>query len=864
RAELAEKIRVGVHSIYRWEEKGHKINEDAVKALIRLFGKPVEAWGKTMWKMPYLPNAYFTGREQVLKYLNERLGVRAIRDPGRLPVAISQPRAISGLGGIGKTQTAVEYAYRFRDEYDMVVLVHASEREVLVGELAALASLLGLPTYAETNQERLAEAVKHWLETQKEQVWLLIFDNVEDFEVVKKFLPEKGDGAVLLTTRLQAVGTHIRKVSLNTLTLEEGITFFQERVGTGVEPGQKTLPEPERRDAAELAALLGGLPLALEQAAAYIEEYGCSLAEYVTLYTRQRATFLQMQKLDPNDYRASVATTWLISFQRVEEANPDAVLLLRLLAFLHPDAIPEDALLQGAAEVGPPFQTAAENAPRLQAAIEILQRYSLIRYHQPTKTLTIHRLVQAVIQDSMEEAEQHTWRERAMLAVNAAFPIPEEDTWEQCERLLPHALLAAHSIGQQSIVSQEAGRLLHETASYLQRRARHAEAEPLFQRALQIREQLLGPEHLEVAASLNGLADLYRERGKQAEAEPLFKRALDLRERLLKPEDVLVAISWTNLANLYQDQGRYAEAEPLYLRARDIFQQQVMADHRQDAPAFKQLALLLARLLSNLGAMYLEQDRLAECEPLLRNAIQMLEQHFDPDSYWLADPLNNLAILSKNLGRWSEAEPLYQRSLHIWEQHFGPEHSRVALAANNLGEFYKEQGRYAEAEEHYQQALRIWEQRFGAEHFLVGVAFTNLADNARQQGKDNEAEQRFQQGLSIFDQGKGPPYYRAHALHGLANLYREQKRYTRAELLYQQALEIRKQAWEPPHPDIAESLHDLAQLREAQGNLSEAKTLYEEALHQREQAFGIDHPKTVETRYRLIALLHIIEKQGSA
>ena len=822
RAELAEKIKVGVHSIYRWEALGDKINEKALLALTRLFGKPVEAWGKTMWHMPYLPNAYFTGRKQVLNYLNERLGVHAIRDPGRLPVALSQARAISGLGGIGKTQTAVEYAYRFKNDYDMVVLVHASEREVLVGELAALAPLLGLPTYHETNQERLAEAVKRWLETQKEQVWLLIFDNVEDFEVVKTFLPEKGNGSVLLTTRLQAFGTHIRKVPLNTLTLEEGITFFQERLGEGEDPGRKILSEPERQDAAELATLLGGLPLALEQAAAYIEEYRCSLAEYVTRYNQQRATLLQQNRLDPNDYRASVATTWLISFQRVEEANPDAVLLLRLLAFLHPDAIPEDALLQGAAEVGPPFQTAAENASRLQAAIELLQRYSLIRYHQATGTLTIHRLVQAVIQDSLEEVEQHAWRERAVLAVNATFPIPEQDTWELCERLLPHALLVAHYIEQQPIMSQEAARLLYETASYLQRRARHAEAEPLFQRALQIREQVLGQEHLDVAASLNGLADLYQEQGKQAEAEPLFKRALDLRERLLKPGDMLVAISWTNLANLCQDQGRYAEAEPLYLRAKDTFQQQMMADHRQDAPAFRQLALHLARLLSNLGAMYLEQNRLAEAEPLLRNAIQMLEQHFDLNSHWLAYPLNNLAILCKNLGRWSEAEPLYQR------------------------------------------ALRIWEQRFGPEHFLVAVAFTNLADNARQQGKDNVAEERFQQGLSIFDQGKGPPYYRAHALHGLANLYREQKRYARAEPLYQQALEIRKQAWESPHPDIAESLHDLGQLREAQGNLSEAKALYEEALEQREQAFGIDHPKTVETRQRLIALLHIIGRHEEA
>ena len=233
RAELAEKIKAGTHSIYRWEEKGGKPRADIIKALIHLFGKPVEAWGKSIWRMPYLPNVYFTGRERVLTYLHTRLGGLALREPARLPVALSQTRAISGLGGIGKTQTAVEYAYRFRDEYDMVVLVHASEREVLVAELAALAPLLGLPTFGETNQERLAQAVKRWLEMQKEQVWLLIFDNVDDVLLVKEFLPEKGNGAVLLTTRLHAVGKYIHKIELGTLTQDEGVQFFQRRVGIG-------------------------------------------------------------------------------------------------------------------------------------------------------------------------------------------------------------------------------------------------------------------------------------------------------------------------------------------------------------------------------------------------------------------------------------------------------------------------------------------------------------------------------------------------------------------------------------------------------------------------------------------------------
>ena len=174
------------------------------------------------------------------------------------PVALSQTHAISGLGGIGKTQTALHYAHSYGHEYDLVLWVRADSRETLVAQLAALAPMLDLPTYAETNQQRLAEAVKRWLETEKEQVWLLIFGNVEDILLVKEFLPEKGRGAVLMTTRLHALGMYIHKLELNTLTHEESIQFFQRRLGAGEEPEQKVLSAPEHQAAAQLHDLLGG------------------------------------------------------------------------------------------------------------------------------------------------------------------------------------------------------------------------------------------------------------------------------------------------------------------------------------------------------------------------------------------------------------------------------------------------------------------------------------------------------------------------------------------------------------------------------------------------------------------------------
>jgi len=217
----------------------------------------------------------------------------------------------------------------------------------------------------------------------------------------------------------------------------------------------------------------------------------------------------------------AVATTWSLSFERVKQKNPAAAELLLLCAFLSPDAIPEELITRGAAHVTPSLQALASSVLLLNEAISTLHAYSLLRRDPATRMLSLHRLVQAVLQDALEETDRRSWAKRVMLAVNAAFPHPEHGTWPQCERLLPHALLAAHSIETHQIMSEEAGRLLHEMATYLMDRVRYSEASSLFQRALRVREQFLGPEHPQVASTLNNLALLYDAQGKYAEAEPV-------------------------------------------------------------------------------------------------------------------------------------------------------------------------------------------------------------------------------------------------------------------------------------------------------------------------------------------------------
>jgi len=236
----------------------------------------------------------------------------------------------------------------------------------------------------------------------------------------------------------------------------------------------------------------------------------------------------------------------------------------------------------------------------LNQSIEALRAYSLLRReasHETAPSLSVHRLVQAVLKDQMDEQSRHQWTQRAVRAVNAAFPYIEHRTWPQCDRLLPHALLCAELIAQEHMTFPEATRLLNQTGYYLKERARYTEAEPLYQRAISIREQQLGPLHPNTATSLNNLAALYQDQGKNEQAEPLYQRALSIREQQLGPLHPDTANSLNNLAALYDDQGKYEQAEPLYQRALAIDEQTLGPQH----PTTQHIRAKYARLLRTMG-----------------------------------------------------------------------------------------------------------------------------------------------------------------------------------------------------------------------------------------------------------------------
>jgi tetratricopeptide (TPR) repeat protein len=232
------------------------------------------------------------------------------------------------------------------------------------------------------------------------------------------------------------------------------------------------------------------------------------LAEYLNVYKKHRLAALHYEGEGIRDH-AVVGVTWAASFEQVQSRSRASVDLLRLCAFLAPEGIPEALIKDGGDNLPPAPQEAAKDALQWNAALAALRRFSLLDRQAETETLSLHRLVQAVAQEALPADEQRAWAERAVRLVERAFPYIEFANWDRCQQLLPHALECASQIEEWRLAFTEAARLLNQTGYYLNERAQYGEALPLYQRALKIWEQALGPDHPDVAYSLNNLAVLH-------------------------------------------------------------------------------------------------------------------------------------------------------------------------------------------------------------------------------------------------------------------------------------------------------------------------------------------------------------------
>lgn len=751
---LAEGVGVSARSVIRWEQEvaaPHAYYRERLCFLLKstpqaLFGVgndmlPEIALPEALWQVPYLRNRYFTGREDLLNELHARLH-------GEHSMNFSQPQVLCGLGGIGKTQTALEYAYRYRGDYQAVLWVASETQETLLADYRSLAQLFELPEQASTNPAVVRNAVKRWF--QQHINWLLIFDNVEDLDLLQTFLPDTSGGYILLTTRSQIVGTLGVPLALPTMTQEESVLLLLRRAQLiEREAPVEAVPPALRAQAQMLVDLFDGLPLALDQAGAYLEETQCSLADYLERYGSRRRALLDSRGSGSGQYPASVLATLSLSFGQVEHASPEAAEVLRLCAFLHADAIPETLLSLAGDTLGPTLYALACDPIRLDHAIKELRRYSLIQRDPDTHLLSLHRLVQAMLQEHMEEAEHRMWIERLIHALLRIFPSSEQADQEgeqvRWRQYLSHALACVAALGEMGITSAEAAELLYRIGYHCYMWGDTDQAIPLYEQALAMVLTMPEGGHETVALYCTELGELYIVRKQYRQAEARLRQALDLREQLLGPEHSAVAESLWPLASLFWRLGRYPQAESLAQRAFAILEPVLGSDHPQ-----------VGIILNILAAVALYQDHYEQAEHLFLRVIHIYEQALGSEHMFMSSVKKPLADLYMRRACYPQAATLYEQVLHNGERHLGPDHIMLASHLLDLGRSHFVLQQYPQAETMYRRACRICEKTPDADVFRLTTILLYWGALSLVQGHKLQAERYVQRACRLLGETRFP------------------------------------------------------------------------------------------------------------
>jgi class 3 adenylate cyclase/tetratricopeptide (TPR) repeat protein len=673
------------------------------------------------WMVPdAMRTRYFTGREDLLARLRQQLVER-------------HRAALSGLGGVGKTQSAIEYAVRHRADYPGGVFwVNAETIGGLTSGFVAIAATLRLPAAASNDHDQAVRAVSHWFGAN--DGWLLILDNVDNRREMHPFVPERGTGHLLITSR-EPVFAELgipRALEVRDLDTEEGVRFLLARTG------HEDADAADHAAAGELTAELGNLPLALEQAAAYITETHATFADYLAAFRKRRVALLE--KAGEMVAHDTVSVTWAANFEAVERTSQAAADVLRISALLAPDVIPFELFLHGAHVLGEAIAEALADPDELAMA-EVLQplaRYSLVRSDSVSRAFGVHRLVQEIVWTALAQSERRTYFERAVCALDAALPEVEFATWARCERLVAHVPSIAGRRDSDDVRPEVVGPLVNRTGWYLRERGRYTEAQTLHERALGICERMLGPDHLDVAHSLRGLGVVHCEQGRYAQALALHERALVIRERALGPDHADVARTLNNLGAVNLELGRYARAQTLQERALAVGERALGPDHPD-----------VGHFLSDLALANRDQGRHADAQPLLERALAIRERALGPDHPLVAESLDGLASVHAQAGRHAEAQSLYERALAIRERVLGPDHPDVAFSLTGLSKLHVHRGRHDEAEPLFERALALRERVLGSDHAYLAETLLGLAALRKAQGRRAQAVSLYERALAI-------------------------------------------------------------------------------------------------------------------
>ena len=690
---------------------------------------------------------FLAGRERLLAELDARLAAGEGESGPRVV-------ALCGLGGAGKTSVALEYAHRHLAEVGVAWQFSAEDPAVLAAGFAELAAQLGARDLLDT---RDPVASVHGMLAAHPAQWLLVFDNAPDRASVVAFLPPAGRGRVLMTSRNQ-IWPPGQALDVPVLDPEVAAEFLVNRTG-----------DPDRQAALDLAGGLGGLPLALEQAAAYIQATGDTLAGYLASFQQRRPDMLA--RGEATGYDSTVAATWALTFEQLEQSAPQAAGLLRLLACCAPEAVPLRLLLQSrtglAEQLG--SQVAVVLVPLLEDelaagdAIAALRGYSLISA-AGSGLVSVHRLVQAVTADQMPAELAAGWRQAAAAVIQAALPgdprVPAD--WPMFALLLPHAqvALAAGSEGMARV------------ASYLGRSGSYQAARELYRGVFDARVRALGPEHPDTLTARSNLALWTGEAGDVAGARDQFAALLPIRERVSGPEHPETLTARASLAYWTGEAGDAAGArDQLAALLPDI--QRILGPEHPDTLATR---ANLARWTGKAGDAARARDQYSALLPVTARVLG--PEH--PDTLAAR---SNLAYWTGYAGDAAGARDQFAALLPVDERVLGPEHPDTIADRGNLGRWIGDAGDAAGARDQHAALLPVDERVLGREHPGTLAGRGNLARWTGEAGDAAGARDQLAALLPVLERVLGPEHPDTLATRGnLARWTAEVKRGSRPDV----------------------------------------------------------------------------------
>jgi tetratricopeptide (TPR) repeat protein len=710
--------------------------------------------------------------------------------------------ATAALTWRSKSQLAIHHAYRAYEATPRpyVFWVHASTRARFEEAYRGIAERLELPRRHDPKADVL-RLVSDWLHDEANGRWTMVLDNVDDVETfflsrkrqryernkmlpasLAAYIPQSRNGSILITSRSKDAAARLAGGYQNikevlVMDVDQGIQLLWNKLQpTSTEEGAS----------ADLVRELDCMPLAISQAAAYINRRGrMTTAGYLYEFHANSKKKESLLNWDAGDLRRdesasnSVVTTWQMSFERVRQERPSAADLLSLMSFFNPQGIPEWTLRSHSKSVAEVDNN--DDADRaFNEDIDLLQAYSLVAATAKSKAWEMHALVQYCTQvwlSSFGVAE--LWERKFVELMGQEFPTGIFENWGKCQELLPHCgVLYEAELSDGESVKKWAGMLNH-IARYIQTvLGRYSEAEKLDRLALQKSEKALGKQHLSTLTCMNGLALVLKDQGKYGEAEILHRRALEGYEKELGEQHPDTLASVNNLASVLYAQGKYSEAEALIRWA-------------------------LEKHVKELG-----------------------EQH--PSSL---TSMNNLASVLQAQEKYSEAETLGRRALERREKKLGEQHPDTLTSVNNLSAVLRAQGKYSEAETLSRRALEGYEKELGKQHPATLIVMGNLAKVLQQSGELCEAEILTRRVLEYFEKELGEQHpHTLTSVNNMALVLQDQKKYSEAETLIRRALEGRKKKLGEQHPSTLMSLNNLASVLQAQGKYSDAETLSRRGL----------------------------------